>query len=461
MDALDFKNTYFIVTYIDNRKFNGNIQSPVSIKDFRNHLFATYICKVPLGSTLKMSFSPIINNEFWKERITRIIILDYKSIDDLFITTIMYGIAQDSVDIFLQPEKVFGETIKNIKLLSDLLIETFPDIRMLFKSDKDELRDCMLGYGKLESLPLLFNMSNGSFSRIDFENIYSYFLLRPQNSENEKIYGTRKNVLEFILKFEAFRNRDFAKGDNAYIPYFTPEYIESFHSDFKLLNPTTRILIGNSYPNVSSQSYIECGILKLIETDVCIHVLKNISNKIESEAIYKESIDGFTKAIIDKKNSLQIIKKYYEETHLRISNNLYDFELLNLKFNSEIKSTNIYFPENNRDIFELKEFLKGEVTKFHSWSFYSSKFEELNNARNKLEMLMSQLRKRSAIIYEILNTFYLIHSTDANIKLQRQIKRITWITVIIGFFTIVTTIFSFELHKIFMNLFSMSVNWFR
>lgn len=443
---LGLKDSHLIVTYIDKFNPEAKAENSLLITDLQDNFFGTFLCETWLGSKRKISFSPNINNEYWKDKISKITVLNNYRISNFFVTTLLYKISIDSTEIFLKKENNVSEIQKKDELIGSLLYETFPNLQNV------DFSTFLIENEKVGSLPLLFNSKKKSFSRFTQNNIFSFLLFRPEKNSNEIIHGKRENVIAFLKKFDLISKSKFVDGDNVYIPYFSPEYIEAYFSSFQFGNQFTRILIGNSYPKENDIDYIEKGISILIEIDIWIFILQQTCTHIEAEPIYKESIQAFTISLMDKTDNLQTIKEYYRENHLRISSDLYNFELLLSDFNNHLNTIAIGFSENNNYLHELKEFLRGDMSKYYFWSYISRLTQEQKAVKNKLENLMGSLRKRSIIINENLNTFYLMQATDINIKLQRQIKMITWLAIIIGIFAIISTLFASELHDLFVQL---------
>lgn len=443
---LGLRDSYFVVTYVDRVNIQTKVKNTLKIVNLKMDFWGTYLGETLLKSEHKISFTPIISNGYWKDKVDKITVLNNYCIGNFFITTLLYKISLDATAIFLKKENDVDEIRHNTILIGSLLYGTFPDLRNV------NLSLSAIKHENINTLPLLFEGNSEHFSRFDHNNIFSFLLFRPERESNKVIHGTRENVITFLKKFEALAREKNQTTDNVYIPYFSFEYIEAFFSQFQFGGEFTRILIGNSYPKETNLNYIEHGVSVLLETDIWLFVLKQTCSKIESEPIYKESIKSFTTSLIDRANNLQIIKKYYRENHLRISSDLYNFELLLDEFKNHLDSTAIYFGTNNNYVHELKEFLKGDISKFYSWSYISNLIQQQKDVKSKLEELMEHLRKRSTIINENLNSFYLMQATDINIKLQKQMKMITWIAIVIALIAIISTLFATELHDLFVSL---------
>lgn len=145
------------------------------------------------------------------------------------------------------------------------------------------------------------------------------------------------------------------------------------------------------------------------------------------------------------------MKTYYREVKLRLDNDLFEYDLLLNRFKAETADSPYNVSLEELDAYVIDTFIKPEnVTQ--SWSELSRQKRVLEKTIDRLSNAINHLRIKNSIMNKIIDTFYMTNATEANLKIQQQIKRFTIIAVIFGLVSIFSTIFSTELHNIFISL---------
>lgn len=398
------------------------------------------------GFSSRMILYPDIKNELWKSNVEQMILYENQSVNHKTYTTVCYLLKPNILQDLFFNENIAKDLIFQSRILSELLIETFPDLtemaRICYIQNNEDNK--VESEQKIPEYKLLFkNLYKLNSSKdehyIDF--LDSFLIIVPTNDEFQSIGNQQETIADFLLRFETSVNR--VLSDNVYIPYYYLDFIETKNKQYVFLTKNNlRILLCYKPNGVRNKIVIPDSIQSLLAFEIKLHVLSTIKAYLKKVYANRDDIQNYI-ALISEKDVYKNYTSKFKNERLEYFQTKFEVEETISKYKLSIQDTVPYNLKNYFDKFLIKDISR--ASELYSWSFLKQHIYKFDDLVSSIELTLKAVETKDSFINTYLNDIISVESIWSNLKLQKTIKRLTYIAIIIATMSILITLYSTEI----------------
>lgn len=404
------------------------------------------------GSSRKTKLSPEIKNEFWKSNVEEIFLYGHQSINQNTYLTLCYLLKSTILHELFFNTGCSKDIRSQRDMLSELVIETFPDLtemaKLCYQQNKDS--DKLPSKKKLLEYKLLLkNLFEANSYEVGHTigSLDSFLIVVPSNNEIEKLGIHQESVSNFLLRFESSINRIIS--DTVYVPYYYWDFIETMDNFYSFKNSILRVIICTKPNGDKNEVVIPNSIRNIIDFEIKIHVLKSVKTNLEHVYANREDIQDYI-ASISEKNIFKNYTSKFQNERLKYFQTKFEIEEIISEYKSVIQNSFPYFLKNYYDTHLIKDVSRAE--ELYSWSFLEKRINEFDNLVSSIEFTLKTVETKDSFINAYLSNIIAIESTWTNLKLQKTLKKLTFIAITIATLSIFILLYSTEIKSLIKDL---------
>lgn len=435
-----------------------------------------------VGSMSRPILRPNIEDEFWKSNVEEIFLYEYFNFENTSYVTLFYSLKPKILDKILKVNNTKNNSEEKNKIF-DLIYETFPDIENIIKKDIEYkeaeidrekkfekhknlfannakkigwsyLKDKIVinTENKFEKYKKLFagkEQNDAWFYERKIKWLDSYLIIVPAEQEVKKLNQKKENETDFLIRFERSIKRNIE--EKKIRPYYYVDYIETIHETFiKIKKMCLRVLLCTKNYDKNKGIVIPYSVRELHEFGIKLNLLKNIKEKLSSLYAYKNDIEEYIKAISKKNIFKNYSLKYKNDRLSYIKTKFYIAEKVN-EIKYETKNKMPYILKDRYDKYLLKGLCSNE--NFYNLSRLENNNIEFESLKNYIEENMQEITLKDNYINEYIRDVISIESMWGNLKIQKLLRLVTIIALLIGILSVVLSIYGAEIKEIVYNFF--------
>lgn len=454
---MEIEKAYLIIT-VAVKSSNSDIHFPI-LRQFSEDnscsILLTGLDGKIRGSKSRPILKPKITIGFWKESIETIVLYENFNKDGFNYLTLFYLLKPDAIkNIFTFKSQ--NPSKNTSSLFSRLIIDTFPDIDYLNNLSENGI----VNDSSFQNYKLLFQ--NSISDHIEFYKsnaclLNSFFIAIPSDFEIKKLKSEAEKNIDFLQRFECHINRNIKGSVNT--PYYYYDFIESVF-DSLIFSQTAhlRIIIATNYNQEKNQRsiVIPYSILHLHEFDIKIHMLEVIRKKLSNLYAFNNEIEKYIDSI-SQKDVFKNYSKKYKKDRLDFINA--KFEILSSinTIKNEVLELVPYFMGEYAETMAIKGISNSESPFSYTIIRYNNKLYESHILY--IESTLHDISNKDTYINEYIRDVISIESIWGNLKVQNILKKLNYVVIVIGAFSIYLSIYHTETREL-INSVCESINKF-
>jgi hypothetical protein len=452
---MEIKKVYLLVTVKYNYEKNNYNTTWLSSSSRYKNEWISFISPDGLweGSSQKLILKPILKDVLWINNIEKIILYKYSSVGKSSFITLCYLLKPSVLEeYFFRNSSVSDKYHENKIHFTNLLSDTFPDIletSKYFEENKDEVFDSSQSEPELTYYKSFFKerewynlfLQNNKASLLE-----PYLIVVPSQTEIINLANNLESKGDFLLRFENMVNRDISKSVE--VPYYYFDFIETLNllPAFNTKN-YIRVFICTQPTKVEDLITIPRSIDNWNDFDVIISVLERIKDELPELYANKKNISDYIESLSNK-NIFNNYSRRYKNERLNYIQSKFEIEELVNKYKLSVQNRTPYILNNYQDKYLIKNVCNSDHP--YSWSVINKKILQFNGLVENLENTLRVITVKDTYINEYIRDIISIESMWGNLKLQKIIRRLTFIAIGIAIASILVTIYLPEV-KEFIN----------
>ena len=455
---MKIEKLYLFITVTYNNKKNDYDESWMftDFKDYSGSFSSALSSGFISGWHRRCVFKPKINDIFWKDKVEEIIWYKYFIAEKTTYLTLCYLINPDVLQqLFINQDSSEFRVYEGKDYLTNLISETFPDIEEMSKYYKQIKSDDPLDYTAVQKLMDNFkllltthNLNRPSLSKNIVKFIDTYLIVVPSPDEIKNLNSDSENINEFLLRFENYVGRDITT--KVCIPYYFQDFIETLHAGYiSASREYLRIFLCTKPNGDKNQIVIPDSIENLHDFDIKINVLKEIKKRLPDLYAYKSNVTEYIESVSNKNIFKNYSAKFIKERIAYIQSKIEIDERVN-SYKSDVKNKLPYGLKEYYDTFLMKKVCNSNHP--YAWSVLQHKNNEFDNLIRDIEHTLRNVTIKDTYINESLRDIISIESMWTNLKLQKIIKLLTYVAIVLGIMSIVATLYGNETRELIKKL---------
>ena len=458
---MKINNVYLFVTvvYNDVKSKSKTDWTFTHSQQFNGEIYFSDINGIISGVSSKTILNPNINNELWNSNVQQIFLFDLQTNNHKVYLTLCYVLNTNILHEFFFNTKSANKISLQKELLSELVIETFPDLEEMAKLyyEQNNASDNLTSEKRLPGYKLLLkNQFEANSSDIGYyiKSLDIFLVVVPSIDETQKLGDNEESKSDFLLRFEASINR--IMTDMVYIPYYYLDFIETLAEHCSFKNSSIRVIVCTKPNNDLNIVIVPKSIKELINFEIKLNVLKEIKTSLSELYAIKDDIQNYIAMISDKNIFKNYATKFKNERLQYFQTKFEIEEVINL-YKSTTPNSVPYNLKNYYDTFLIKNVSKSN--ELYSWSYLERKINEFDELVENIDYTLKTVEIKDSFINDYLNNVISVESSWTNLKLQIVLKRLTYAAILIAFLSVIVPLYPTGIKSLINDLFVIINNF--
>lgn len=388
------------------------------------------------------AYKPDLLSPFWEDNLKEIVILPFVSCFNYFGSIVVYRIKPENFFTFFKNSK---KGLEDNLPLKELLLTTYPNIYKMYASYSSQRVNDIINFFEPNTKEISY----------DVDLAISYYI-KPRSENHHYIFESKSSAIDYLTNFERLLDNNHLTQKSVYMPYQTLEHIETFSRGY-FGNDDNRVILGNINHQYNDTSLcIERSVLDIFYTDLRISILKSITSHLRNASVVNETIKANVHTISSKKNILNQMNEYLVSERLANINLLNEYSSIIEDFNSKFQKTFYceYTTKTHLSRTLIKEWnFLDEEKEIYEWSYLTKQKNDFDKNVANVKHLIQTMQKKDDLIYNFIASYFSAKTTEANLKLQKAVKTLTWMTIVLSMMSILSSIFLEEIKSCLVKFF--------
>lgn len=417
------------------------------------------------GDVKRASQRPVLSvewkTEYWKQHVKKVMLFSHEVTLDRHYVTLLFVLDRKVLkDLYRLSGKSVFEEWSTRGLMRRLAIESFPDIEYLVKATNE----AMQFEDSAERVTRLLTNSK-PLMKVTYRK--DHYLMMPEGflfcdmclvvvpaEVNKSSKGLVREASDLLLEYENWAGNDISK--KVLRPYYYLDYIEAIPIFNGIDNVAhLRVLLCTKHNGGQNEITIPDSIVKLHEFDIALQVLEYMSNDLRKLYASRSDLDSYVNSISDG-DAFRNYSDRFKHERLEYIQAKFECESLLQKYRSNTKQEFPYIFKEHLSALEIKHL--SDSSSPYSWSVMGRKLNKFDSLMTEIERQITDMSEKDRYINEQVRDIISIESSNINLRLQKTLKRLTWLAIALGLLTLFVSLYGSEVKEWINGVFGLGSN---